>query len=108
VFLAIYEIDLAEKRKLDLAEGLGSGYNEITISVPDYGDCLTYIADEAATDEALHPIDWYREMVIVGCEYNQFPSDYLQAIRATESCADTDDRRSRREWELVEELRNGT
>lgn len=68
VFLAIFEIDSAEKQKLDGVEGLGYGYNEITISVPDYGDCLTYVADEGATDEALHPVDWYREMVIVGCE----------------------------------------
>ncbi len=108
VFLAIYEIDSAEKWKLDRAEGLGSGYNEITISVPDYGDCLTYVADEGATEETLHPVDWYKEMVIVGCEFNQFPTDYLQAIKATESCRDTDDQRSRRKWELVEELRNGT
>ncbi len=108
VFLAIFEIDSAEKQKLDGVEGLGYGYNEITISVPDYGDCLTYVADEGATDEALHPVDWYREMVIVGCEFNQFPSEYLQAIKATKTCRDTDDQRSRREWALVEELRNGT
>jgi hypothetical protein len=108
VFLAIYEIDLAEKWKLDLAEGLGSGYDEISITVPDYGDCLAYVADEGAIDEALHPVDWYREMVIVGCEFNQFPTYYLQAIKAIESRPDTDDQRSRREWELVEKLRNGT
>lgn len=108
MFLAIYEIDLAEKWKLDLAEGLGSGYDEISITVPDYGDCLAYVADEGAIDEALHPVDWYREMVIVGCEFNQFPTYYLQAIKAIESRPDTDDQRSRREWELVEKLRNGT
>ena len=108
MFLAIYEIDSAEKLKLDRTEGLGSGYNEITISVPDYGDCLTYVADEGARDETLHPVDWYKEMVIVGCEFNQFPIDYLQAIKATKSCRDTDDQRSRRKWEFVEELRNST
>ena len=108
VFLVIYKIVSAEKWKLDQAEGLGSGYNEFPISVPGYGDCLTYVADEGATDEALHPVDWYREMVIIGCEFNQFPTDYLQAIKATESYRDTDDERSRREWEFVEELRNGT
>ena len=108
MYIAVYEIDLAEKTKLDRIEGLGSGYNETTISVPDYGECRTYIADDQAINESLQPIDWYKEMVLLGCRYHEFPAVYLSRIEAVQAYADIDEQRSREEWKLIEALRNGT
>ena len=107
VYVAVYEIDLAEKTKLDRIEGLGSGYNETTISVPGHGECRTYIADDQVIDESLQPVDWYKEMVILGCRYHEFPARYLSRIEAVQAYADIDEQRSREEWKLIEALRNG-
>jgi hypothetical protein len=104
VYVAVYEIATAEEVILDRCEGLGSGYNSLTLEVPGFGWCKSYIADEGAIDESLVPTDWYREYVLLGCEFNQFPEDYIARVRKVECCQDPDPQRSRKEWELVESI----
>lgn len=108
VRVAVYEIDLSEKTKLDRIEGLGYGYQETTICVPRYGDCWIYLAEDHAIDESLQPVDWYKEMVILGCRYHEFPADYLSQIEEIQAYLDNDEDRNREEWNLVELLRNNT
>jgi len=108
VYLAIFEIDTSEKVKLDRCEGLGYGYNDLTLNVPQFGACMTYVADEGSIDESLTPVDWYKEYVLLGCEFNRFPYDYIERVRNIQSCEDFDKQRGRTEWELVEEIRNST
>ena len=98
---------MSEKTKLDRIEGLGYGYQETIISVPGFGDCSAYEAEDHAIDETIQPVDWYREMVILGCRYHGFPVEYLHQIETIRAESDTDDERSRKQWELVELIRNG-
>ncbi len=107
VYLAIYEIARSQKAILDRIEGLGNGYNEISICDVEFGDCLSYIADPSAIDNAIRPIDWYKEMVLLGCRIHCFPKEYVNAIEILESIEDRDKNRSRAQWKMVEDLRNG-
>ncbi len=104
VYLAIFEISSNEKPTLDKCEGLGKGYNQAVVRSEEYGDCLTYIADSTAIDEKIFPMDWYKEMVLLGCRLNRFPKDYISSIEKTGSIQDPRQERSRANWRIVEEL----
>ena len=108
VYLAIFEIDISEQVKLDRCEGLGYGYNDLILNDPQFGACTTYVADKGSIDESSTPVDWYKEYVLLGCEFNRFPYDYVERVRSTQSCEDLDKQRGRTEWKLVEEIRNST
>jgi len=108
VYLAIFEIDLADKIKLDRCEGLGYGYNNLMFNDSIFGECVTYVADKSSIDESLTPVDWYKEYVLLGCQFNQFPNDYVERIRNVPSSEDSDEQRSRIEWGLVEKIRDDT
>ena len=108
MYLAIYEIARSQKSTLDRIEGLGNGYNEISIRDDEFGDCLSYIADPSAIDNAIRPIDWYKELVLLGCNFNRFPKEYVCAIKILESIEDRDANRSREQWKIVGDMRNGT
>ena len=82
IHLAIYEIKLAEKPALDRIEGLGIGYDEFAIDVPNFGSCSTYTARASHIDDNLVPFDWYKEMVVIGCHTHEFPDTYSSRIRA--------------------------
>ena len=75
---------------------------------PSFGECVTYVADKSSIDESLTPVDWYKEYVLLGCEFNRFPDDYVERIRNAPCSEDSDEQRSRIEWGLVEKIRNGT
>lgn len=107
VNFAIYEIDVGEKPILDAIEGLGSGYDEMTLCMAHFGDCQTYVARDEVVDADLLPMDWYRELVLAGCAFNHFPDQYVAAIAATPVIADPNPDRRRENWELVERLRGG-
>jgi len=106
VHLAIFEIATAEKPELDRIEGLGKGYDQIMLELEHFGDCQTYIAEPAAIDEALCPMDWYREMVILGCIRNCFPGDYVRYLDGVKSIQDENPGRASENWRIVEALRN--
>ncbi len=108
VHVAVFEIDRSEKMILDRIEGLGYGYDETIICLPNHGDCLTYLAKDEVIDDSLRPIDWYKEIVALGCRYHGFPARYLRQIEAIQAQSDNDEVRSRAEWKLVEILRKGT
>lgn len=108
IFVAVYDIQLDEKHLLDRVEGLGSGYDEIQISVPGHGRCWSYAASQSHVDPALVPYGWYRELVILGCEHNSFPAYYIQRIRETAERRDQDSERHDRNIRLVRSIQNGT
>ena len=106
VHLAVFEIKAEEKVILDNCEGLGKGYEEISIDAHRFGRCLTYIADPAVIDEAIRPTDWYKEMVLLGCRLHNFPEEYIRAIEGINAIEDRNEHRSRANWQIVGELRN--
>lgn len=108
VHLAIFRIAESERSLLDGFEGLGKGYDHFPIEAEGFGSCSSYIAAPDATDESLRPFDWYRQMVLLGCTFNQFPTAYCRRVELASAIEDLDKVRARREWRIVDALRQGT
>ena len=53
VHVAVFELSAADKQVLDDVEGVGEGYSEITLCIPGYDDCFSYIAEESHIDKTL-------------------------------------------------------
>lgn len=101
---AIYRVAAEEKRLLDECEGLGNGYDDLALDVPEFGRCFTYIASPSHIRPGLEPFDWYKAMVLRGCEANRFPADYVTNIQAVDAVSDPDPARSQMQWEIVAQL----
>jgi hypothetical protein len=107
VYLAIYEIELTCKQKLDAIEGVGCGYSCESIDLPGFGQCFAYRASNSHIDHSLQPYDWYRELVLLGCEARDFPEHYTSRVRSTGSIPDPDCDRRQANWKMVEAMKNG-
>lgn len=91
VYVAVYEIGGKEKERLDCEEGLHFGYHEesFTIVLNGQNVCGTaYVADDSYIDLQLKPMDWYREMVVLGAQFLNLPKDYIQNIRRQDAIKD--------------------
>lgn len=107
IHIAVYEMRKTEKQELDKIEGLGKGYEDATIEVPEFGRCSTYLGSASQVCNDLTPFDWYKEMVLLGCRRLAFPSDYVSMIEAVPASRDPHEKRSRRQWQIVDRLRHG-
>lgn len=105
VHFAVYELDPAEKPILDEIEGVGFGYEVTTIELPGFGECFTYVPAGTHVRNELEPYDWYREIVLLGCETHGFPDQYAETIRRQSTMRDPDDERRNLNTRLVERLR---
>lgn len=101
IHVAIYEIDTPDKQSLDRIEGLGLGYNEVIIDVPEFGACASYVADPAYIDGTLNVYDWYRELVLLGARFHSFPDAYMRELAATPAIEDPEPERRDRNWAIV-------
>ena len=106
VYVAVFEMREIEKEKLDTIEGLGEGYEDFTIDVPDFGGCFTYLGSASHICEELMPYDWYKEMVLLGCRKLDLPSRYAATIENVSVSRDPDEKRSREQWQTVDRLRH--
>ena len=107
VHFAIFDISEHDKLELDRIEGVGSGYAAASLHIPSFGDCATYIAEATYVDDALRPYDWYREFVLAGAAFHDFPADYVARIAAVRAIPDPDLERRARQWALAERIRAG-
>lgn len=105
VHFAVFELSASDKLTLDSIEGVGVGYSEILLRIPDYGDCVSYIAEDSHVDDALQPYDWYKELVLEGMRFHDFPHHYRVPIELIAALADPDSVRSARNWRTVELVR---
>ncbi len=108
LYLAIYQIDDADKSKLDAVEGVGNGYDDGTISVAEFGKCFTYFATKSHMDDTLQPYDWYKQIVLLGCKKLRLPYDYISEIDAIVATQDPCPSRRERNWNVVKMLQNDT
>ena len=108
VHLAIYEIADAETPALDRAEGLGRGYSLETIELPRFGPCQTYVGQHEHLDPALRPYTWYRELVLVGCEFHGFPDSYVRLVSSVPAHLDPNAARHEENMALVRRARAET
>ena len=102
VHFSIFDISAAEKITLDGIEGVGLGYSEIVLNIPELGDCGSYVADETYIDDSLVPYDWYKEMVLIGARTHGFPDEYLKQIESVQARYDPDPIRRVKNWKTVE------
>lgn len=81
IYGVIYRIPKSEKAALDQAEGLGSGYNEKTVSLliaeHEMINAQTYVADPSAIASGLPIYSWYKDFVVQGAIENNIPTDYV-------------------------------
>lgn len=88
----LFEMYPGEKTYLDIAEGLGHGYDEKRVIVEDdYGariSAMTYYA--LVIDATLKPYSWYKNHVLVGAKESSLPETYIHRIEAVECVEDPD------------------
>lgn len=101
---AIYDISKADRLVLDRIEGVGSGYDVISLDTRDFGRCFSYAASQAYIDEALAPYDWYRALVLAGARTLAFPGEYVKDVASITACKDPDPARHRDMWNLVDSI----
>ena len=106
IYVAVYEMQERDKGKLDQIEGIGKGYHDSSIDVPEFGSCSTYLGFTKHICDELKPYDWYKEMVLLGCRKLDFPDNYVSSIEAVRNGPDPDEQRGREQWRIVERLRN--
>jgi len=85
VYGVLYEIPKHEKPKLDRAEGLGYGYDQVAIEVSQDGRPVSAVAYVATNvDSTLKPFDWYHAHVVEGAVEHGLPAEYIAGLRAVE------------------------
>jgi Gamma-glutamyl cyclotransferase, AIG2-like len=107
VHVAVFEIEEAERTRLDRAEGRGAGYEIRTIELPRFGPCETYVGQPPYLDETLKPYTWYKELVLVGCQIHRFPDTYIERIASVEDVPDPCAPRHDRNLDLLQRARRG-
>ena len=97
----VFELDAADLKALDLAEGRGHGYESYAMNVELNGRsvaCLAYTAVPRYIDAKLRPYAWYRQLVLAGLVEHGAPEDYIATVAAVPAVPDPDpERRERRE-----------
>lgn len=82
VWGVLFEIPSAERAGLDEAEGLGSGYRLVSVSVKMCEsraiDAFTYRA--IAIDTRLKPFVRYKNLVVSGALEHGLPTDYIELL----------------------------
>ena len=104
---AIYEINNEHKQNLDKFEGKGYGYIDTQISIlhdETQYNCFTYIAQQSHIVDNLAPYHWYKNMVILGAKYLNFPTNYVSLIESVISKEDPDEKRRKEKNILLERM----
>jgi AIG2-like family len=78
----VFRFAAEDKRKLDVMEGLGKGYDERTVEVVlrpagTRVTAVTYAAARSSIDDSLKPTEGYRNLVLDGAEEHDLPADYV-------------------------------
>ena len=68
---------------------------------------MVYLAKPERQDPNMVPFDWYRELVLTGAGYNDFPADYIAAIEQVPTVPDPDPDRAKLNAELIVRMRLG-
>ncbi len=88
-FVAIYRMNNAHKPLLDEFEG--EGYETTSQNLVVEGverKVFWYRAIEDYIDDTLKPYCWYRQLILLGAQFHQFPKAYIEAIKAVNSTPD--------------------
>ena len=109
VYGALYKFNPEHKPNLDRIEGKCSGYNDRRIKVKfnrDEISCFTYCAQPSHVVEHLKPYDWYKQLVILGARYLNFPRNYISKIESVKSMDDPDISRQKKNEIIIDKIIN--
>ncbi len=109
IYGAIYKLKPEHKNRLDEFEGKGYGYidNQITLEHDDMEyTCFTYLAQKSHIVSDHKPYHWYKNLVLLGAQYLQFPDTYISSIEVVESIEDPDRTRRKEKELLIERIIN--
>ena len=69
-FGVLYDVADGDGDRLDIVEGPGYVRRSIQLRLADdrTTDAMTYVADDRYVDVTLVPFDWYRDLVVAGCD----------------------------------------
>ena len=96
---ALFLIPRASMLRLDQVEGVGVGYEKVTVRVRAASGTVgarTYIASATHVDDSLRPYAWYRDLVVSGARALSLPARYVEELRRIETWKDEDRTRARR------------
>lgn len=98
----LYALHATDIDLLDRIEGVGHGYQRLTLTVrlPDARqiEAVSYLA--IRLDPALKPFHWYKQHLLAGASEHALPEDYLRLLAELESVADPDSARHAREMAI--------
>jgi len=93
----LFEIESAEKPKLDRAKALCRGYEEAIVSVKgsegNTWNPFTYLAQKSHIVPDLKPYSWYKRFVVEGAKQPGLPRWYSNQIQEAPDVHDTDTKR---------------
>ena len=75
---------------LDQIEGVGHGYQRITVTLESNLGVATYVAESSYIEPTLKPYRWYRDLVLAGAREHDLPESYLALLAAIEVIDDPD------------------
>ena len=92
----LYRLPAEEKAELDILEGLGTGYDEVRVTVETPTgprEVTTYVAAPTHVDDSLLPYSWYRDLVAAGAREAGLPDEYVRWIASAAAQQDPDAKR---------------
>lgn len=102
VYGVLFELDIAQKSKLDEIEGLGQGYEEKQVEVSFKGavrKSQLYYANNI--DPELTPYTWYKALVVAGAKEHGLPADYVRQLEDAPAKRDSDRKRHATNMKLL-------
>ena len=102
VYGVVYKISENDSLILDKFEGKGYNRKYIEVSINDnITEVYTYIAHPGYIDKKLKPFTWYKDLVVLGGKFHQFPNSYINRIGSHSSVDDPDSNRQKKYDALI-------
>lgn len=100
----VFEVARRDRVLLDVAEGVGRGYDVARLDVQmgtQSTSVFCYLAQRGHIDATLRPFDWYLALVLKGARFHRLPRGYIESIDTLPAQPDPDQRRQRRHLSLA-------
>ena len=101
VYGVVYDLALESKNLLDEIEGVGKGYESVMYDISGYGECFSYVAQAPYIDNNVAPYEWYKQLVLEGCRFHSFPSEYIRMVESFDSVPDHNEHRTKDNLRLI-------
>jgi len=101
VYGVVYDLALESKNLLDEIEGVGKGYESVMYDIAGYGECFAYVAQAPYIANNIAPYEWYKQLVLEGCRFHSFPTEYIKMVESFDSIPDQNQLRAKDNFRLI-------